>query len=99
GPFGLSVSFFFPLALPPRCGLASGPKLRLRGAGGADESKGLGGPPNDEGGRGAPLKPPGRGPDEKPPGLGGPPGPRSSRALASLTASGRPLNIWPLNFE
>ena len=33
-----------------------------------------------------------------PPGRGGPPGPRSSRARASLTASGRPLNTCPLNF-
>ncbi len=57
GPRGRSASFFLPLALPPRCGLASGPKLRLRGADGADGSNGRGGPPND-GGRGA--KPPPR---------------------------------------
>ena len=29
GPRGRSASFFLALALPPRCGLASGPKLRL----------------------------------------------------------------------
>jgi hypothetical protein len=77
------------LALPPRCGFASGPKFLFRagappGALLPPESNGRG-PPNDPGGRGA--KPPGRGP-EKPPGRG-PPGPRSSRARASLTASGR----------
>src|ERR1700687_1571252 len=54
---------------------------------------GRGGPPNDDGGRG--RRPPGRGP-ENPPGRGAE-GPRSSRARASLTASGRPLNAWPLN--
>src|SRR5207244_1548034 len=85
GPRGRSDSFFFAFALPPRCGLASGPKLRLRaGAGAPVGSNGRGGPPYDDGGRGP--NPPGRGPD------GGPPGPRSSRARASLTASGRPLN-------
>ena len=51
GPRGRSASFFLAFALPPRCGLASGPKFRLRGAAGADGSKGRGGPPNDEGGR------------------------------------------------
>jgi len=86
-----------PFALPPRWGLASGPKLRFRGPDGAAESNGLGAP-NEDGGRGPPKPPPpGRG-LENPPGRGGPPGPRSSRARASLTASGRPLNICPLNF-
>src|SRR5205085_8586066 len=40
--------------------------------------------------------PPGRGGPENPPPGRGPPGPRSSRARASLTASGRPLNGCPL---
>src|SRR5262245_48188976 len=93
GPRGRSPSFFFAF-WPPRDGLASGPKFRLRGGadGPPDGSKGRG-PPNPPGrgpkppGRGP--NPPGRGPDDGPPGRG-PPGPRSSRARASLTASGRP---------
>ena len=106
GPRGRSASFFFALALGPRCGLASGPKLRApRGGAGASGSNERGGPPKPpRPGRGPPLKPPGRGaplkPPPPPPGRGppkpppgrGPPGPRSSRARASLTASGRPLN-------
>ena len=39
----------------------------------------------------------GRGPPNPPPGRGGPPGPRSSRARASLTASGRPMKSCPSN--
>src|SRR5262249_41391773 len=46
GPRGRSASFFFALALPPRCGFASGPKFRLREAGGGGGgSNGLGPPP------------------------------------------------------
>lgn len=96
GPRGRSASFFLAFAFGPRWGLASGPKFRPRGGGGADGSNGRGAPkpPLDRGGplkpppaRGGPLKPPGRGPE----------GPRSSRARASLTARGRPLNTCPLN--
>jgi hypothetical protein len=66
GPRGLSASFFFPLALPPRWGFASGPKFRLRAGAGPAESNGRG-PPNGEGGRGGPPKPPGRADRERPP--------------------------------
>jgi hypothetical protein len=85
------------------CG-ASGPKLRLRGVGGAPPPESVRGakPPGREAkppGLGPPEPgggPPGRGP-EKPPGRAGPPGPRSSRGRASLTARGRPLNGCWLN--
>src|SRR5262249_33777842 len=96
GPRGRSVSFLTFFAPGPREGFASGPKLRLRGGCGADVGSKRG-PPKPPPGRGPP-NPPGRGPPKPPPGRGGPPGPRSSRARASLTASGRPLNATPLNF-
>src|SRR6185369_11770352 len=73
GPRGRSASFFLALAFCPRCGLASGPKLRLpRGAGGADGSNGRGGPLNPPPGRGPLAYPLGRGGPLNPPGRGGP---------------------------
>ena len=68
GPRGLSSPFFLPFALPPRCGLASGPKLRLRaaappGATAAAESNGAAGR-RSRPGRGANPPPAGLGPDE-----------------------------------
>jgi hypothetical protein len=54
-------------------------------------------PPPPENPPPPPAYPPGRG-APYPPVRGGPPGPRSSRARASLTASGRPMNSWPSNF-
>src|SRR5947209_19232794 len=77
GPRGLSSPFLPPFfAAPPREGLASGPKLRLRPGAppGIDDpppSKGRG-PPKPPG-RGVPNPPPaGRGPPKPPPGRGGP---------------------------
>src|SRR5258708_37882785 len=76
GPRGLSSPFLPPFfAAPPRDGLASGPKLRLRPGAppGIDEPPPSNGrePPKPPG-RG-PLKPPGRGAlKPPPPGRGGP---------------------------
>ena len=73
GPRGLSSSFFLPLALPPRCGLASGPKLRLArsGAGALRESKGRG-PPKTTAGAARSRR--------RPVGPGRAAGPRSARS-------------------
>jgi hypothetical protein len=106
GPRGL-YSCCAPFLPRRRRGGAGGPKL-------ADRSREPPGPPPPPGippGRGEnpppppPPKPPGRGP-EKPPGLGppnpppgrGPPGGRSSRARASLTARLRPWKGCASNF-